>query len=465
MVAIWAHLKSNNLLRQLEPARAAFYLPMIKFPLALLTLVLCLGACAKPSQKPPGIINNLPLFVITTTETIPNEPKIMAHLGIIASDGENKLGDAFNAYDGSIGIEIRGSSSQFWPKKQYGFETRDAEGNDLDVSLLGLPEESDWVLYAPYSDKSLIRNTLVYDTARAMGHYASRQVLVELYLNQEYMGVYVLFEKIKRNKNRVDIGKNSDDLSGGYLLELESTYQYKAGEAYIVSERFADKAFFFEYPKAEDLSQEQKSYMQTYLNDFETALYGDAFADPIEGYAPFIDQPSFIDFILINELVKNRDAFFRSTFMYKDKQDVLYLGPVWDFDLALGNDETEIGSPQGFLLDELNLYWAERLLQDPAFRGVLIERYKDLRKTVWSNSAFQERIDLLTRQLSQAQTRNFERWPILGVYVPFNRFVGDTYEAEIAYLQDWLTTRLQWLDEHIDEISLADFKQSRSQLR
>ena len=429
---------------------------MFKFLLTLL-LILGMDSCAKPPKKPPGIINNLPLFVITTTETIPDEPKITAHLGIVANDGENKLEDTFNAYDGPIGIEIRGSSSQFYPKKQYGFETRDPEGNDLDVSLLGLPEESDWVLYAPYNDKSLIRNSLVYDTARAMGHYASRHVLVELYLNQEYMGVYVLFEKVKRNKNRVDINKNSDDITGGYLLELESTYQYKAGEAYIVSERFADKAFFFEYPSAEDLSQEQKAYMQTYLNDFETALYGEMFADPMKGYAPFIDQPSFIDFILINELVKNRDAFFRSTFMYKDQQDVLYLGPVWDFDLALGNDETEIGSPEGFLLDELNLYWAERLLQDPAFRKALIERYKDLRQTVWTDLAFQKRLDPLTRQLNQAQARNFERWPILGVYIPFNRFVGETYEAEIAYLQDWLTTRLQWLDEHIEEVYLNSF--------
>ena len=130
-------------------------------------------------------------------------------------------------YEGFIGIEIRGQSSQMFPKKQYGFETRDSENEDLDVSLLGLPEEEDWILHAPYSDKSLIRNALIYDLSRDIGRYSSRLVFVELILNNIYDGLYILMEKLKRDKYRIDINKlkssenEGEDLTGGYILKLD----------------------------------------------------------------------------------------------------------------------------------------------------------------------------------------------------------------------------------------------------
>ena len=154
--------------------------------------------------------SNLPIVVINTHgQQIPDDYKIIADMGIIYN-GEgvrNNLTDPFNNYNGKIGIEIRGSSSQMFPKKQYAVETKDANGNDLDVSLLGFPPEEDWILYAPYNDKSLIRDVLVYKLANDMGRYASRSKFCELVLNGEYMGIYVLFEKIKRDANRVNIKK------------------------------------------------------------------------------------------------------------------------------------------------------------------------------------------------------------------------------------------------------------------
>ena len=168
--------------------------------------------------------SNLPIFVINTNgQTIVNEPKIIVDLGIIYN-GEgvrNNITDPFNHYNGKIGIEIRGASSQQYPKKQYGFETWDSSGEEIDVSLLGLPEESDWILYAPYADKSLMRNVLAYSLSNKIGRYASRSRFCELILNGEYMGVFVLFEKIKRDKHRVDISKlteadtTGDALTGG----------------------------------------------------------------------------------------------------------------------------------------------------------------------------------------------------------------------------------------------------------
>ena len=394
-------------------------------------------------------VPDLPILVINTDTAILDEPKVDAHLGVIDT-GDNSFGDAFSGYDGFIGIELRGSSSQLYPKKAYSIETRDANGEDLDVSLLGLPAESDWVLYAPFSDKTLIRNAFVYDMARDMGHYASRHRFVELYLNDSYEGVYVLFEKIKRGKNRVAIDKVNDEGEGGYLLELESTYHYEHS-AYFVSKYEADKAFFFKYPKPDKLSETQKNHMQTYLDGFEAALYGDDFKNPEKGYAPFIDQASFIDYILISEVFKNRDFFRRSAFLYKDKEGILHLGPVWDFNISLGNDESAIGSEEGFLLRERG-FWGGRLLEDAAFKEAFITRYQDLRQTLWRDAIILERLTEMARQLGDAKLRNFERWQILGHYVYPNSFVGETYEEELDYLLMWLLVRLEWVDEHIDEL-------------
>ena len=145
---------------------------------------------------------NLPIITINTFGVnIPDEPRIDAQMGIINNpDGENTITDSFNDYDGKITIEKRGNSSQDQEKPPYRFETVTDDGNNNNVQLLGLPEENDWVLYAPWSDKSLIRNVLIYELSNDMGRYAPRTRFIELYINEAYKGVYVLMEKIKETK-------------------------------------------------------------------------------------------------------------------------------------------------------------------------------------------------------------------------------------------------------------------------
>jgi len=157
----------------------------------------------------------LPNIQINTySAEIVDEPKIKGYLEIY--QGDDKIEEH------NIGIEIRGSSSQFFDKKSYGFETWDEEGEDLNVSLAGYPEEEDWILYGPYSDKSLIRNVLIYNLSNQIGRYATKTKLYNLTINNEFLGVYVLMEKIKRDKNRVDISKNkSEDISGGYIIKID----------------------------------------------------------------------------------------------------------------------------------------------------------------------------------------------------------------------------------------------------
>ncbi|MCB0286914.1 MAG: CotH kinase family protein, partial [Calditrichaeota bacterium] len=210
--------------------------------------------------------SNLPIVVINTNgQTIPDEPKITVNMGIIWNENgqRNFLSDPFNHYDGLIGIEIRGSSSQMFPKKQYGFETRDADGEDLDVELLGMPEESDWILHAPYSDKSLMRNVLAYDFANRMGRYASRTHYCELVLNGEYMGVYILMEKIKRDDNRVNIKKLDEDeisgvdLTGGYIIKIDKPDVPGTGGWYSPFRPYENAPqminYLYETPDAEDI--------------------------------------------------------------------------------------------------------------------------------------------------------------------------------------------------------------------
>ena len=208
--------------------------------------------------------SHLPVVVIETGgREIVDDPRIIAHMGIIwNSEGRtNQITDPFNGYDGLVNIEYRGATSQAFPKKSYGFETQDAMGENRNVSLLGLPEENDWVLYAPYSDKSLLRNIVSYRLFGDMGHYSPRTRLCELVVNGDYRGVYVLIEKIKRDRNRLDIARldpdeiSGEDLTGGYILKIDKmsgdpgpAWSTKAGGIY----------FQYEYPEYDDIVQEQK---------------------------------------------------------------------------------------------------------------------------------------------------------------------------------------------------------------
>ena len=187
-------------------------------------IILFLAGCSSPENHEKveeegfiyeSSINSLQLISINTNgNVIVDEPKVSADLQI-------KKGDSLIEVH-KIGIEIRGSSSQMFDKKSYGFETWDENGEDLDVSLGGFPEEEDWILYGPYSDKSLIRNVLIYDLSNAIGQYATRTDFYELEINESFLGTYVLMEKIKRDKNRVAISKNKEeDISEGYILKID----------------------------------------------------------------------------------------------------------------------------------------------------------------------------------------------------------------------------------------------------
>ncbi|MEA3463309.1 MAG: CotH kinase family protein, partial [Bacteroidota bacterium] len=419
--------------------------------------------------------SKLPILVIETEngQAIPDEPKITAHMGIVHNEGGvNEYPGTYNEYDGKIGIERRGASSQHvYPKIGYGLETRLENGENNNVSLLGMPVENDWVLHGPYSDKSLIRNVLAYHFSREMGQYASRTRLCELFINDTYTGVYVLMEKIKRDTFRLDIGKlephevSGRDVTGGYIFKLDK--QDEDEESWVSPYPAIDGndiRIIYNYPDPNDqMPQEQKNYIKDFVTDFEHALAGDRFYDPVLGYKPYIDMQSFIDFFLVNELAKNVDGYRISTFLHKDKDKLdrispIKAGPVWDFNFGFGNADYYDASVTSGWQCELqipedywsNPFWWIKLRKDPDFFNQLVSSWKGYRNSILSDIRVDQVIDSLTTMLSDAQGRNFDAFPVLNQYVWANNYVGGSYENEINYLKNWIFDRMAWMDDKLD---------------
>jgi hypothetical protein len=451
----------------------------LRFP-----FLVCIGFFYFPLFGQKFISSNLPIIIIDTHgREILDDPKISADMGIIdnGAGSVNHVTDSYNNFSGKIGIEIRGSSSQSFPKKQYGIEVQDASGNGKDVSLLGMPKKDDWILFAAYDDKSLMRDALAYKLGRAQGRYASRSRYCEVMLNGQYQGVYVLLEKIKRDKNRVNIAKldptstTGDIMTGGYIIKLDkATGSGGDGWAstYPPLHRLSNQTIYFlyDYPKQEDIIPEQKNYIKNYVDAFEVALAGIFFRDPDQGYAKYVDVDSFVDFYLMMEVTKNVDGYRLSTYLYKDKDSnggKLRMGPIWDFNEGFGNaNYCTQGNPEGFVTDFNTLcpndywlipFWWNRLFQDPLFNQKVKSRWADLRQGAFQTTAILNYVDSVSNVLSMdsAQQRNFTKWPILGQYVWPNYYVGNSYVSEVTWLKNWITQRLAWLDNNISLLITA----------
>jgi subtilisin-like proprotein convertase family protein len=430
-----------------------------------------------PATYIPFVSSNLPIVVINTgTNAIQDDPKVMADMGIIYNGVavRNYMTDPFNDYNGKIGIEYRGSSSQGMPKKSYGFETWDVNGNSIDSSLLGMPKESDWILSASYSDKSLMNNYMTYDLARMMGWYAPRCQYVELVINGEYQGVYVLMEKIKRDNDRVDIAKMlptdiaGDDVTGGYIIKIDKTTGNGGNgwqSSFAPDTAVSGQTIFFqyEYPKDDEIVPQQETYIQNWVDSFETALAGPNFTDTAVGYPHYIDVNSFVDYFLLNELSRNVDGYRLSTYLYKQKDSdggKLVIGPCWDYDIAWGNANYCLGDdPTGWAINFAQPcsgdywqipFWWDRLLQDTAFQNKLKCRWEELKMTALSISYLHNYCDSLQTYLTEGAGRNFITWPILGTYVwPNPGPIPTTYAGEVQELKTWISLRWGWMNQNM----------------
>ncbi|MCF6287222.1 MAG: CotH kinase family protein [Candidatus Hydrogenedentes bacterium] len=419
----------------------------------------------------------LPILVIDTNgKAIPDEPKIAATLHVIDNDtgAANRPTLTGANLTTPIAIERRGFSTQTFPKASWGFEVRDENDADANAVLLGMPSEEDWVLYGPWMDRSLIRNVFGYEVWGALGWYTPRTRFCEVYLRDDpadsleasYEGLFVLAEKVKRDRDRVNITKLGPDdnaepeITGGYLMEMRRPDRLDESEVAIeIAEGFVLTPVS---PNSNRITSAQVAWFTEHITAFETALFAANFRDPVFGYAPFIDIDSFIDYMLLQELFKNRDAFHSSTFLYKDREDVIHMGPIWDLNIAMGYFSFQgIEGTSGWLLTDYDgpisrSPWTERLLQDPDFAERYAARWTEIRREFLSTAKINNRIDAIVAQLDTAQARQFIRWPSLGMTllpdINFLMFIGphpDSYQGEILFLKNWLQDRAGWMDAHM----------------
>ena len=366
----------------------------------------------------------LPIVKITTNTTIQNKKKVPARM---------QAGD----YDGAIGIKLRGNSSLSFNQKKYTIELLDENGDEKDFPLMGMPAHSQWVLLAPYNDVSMMRDPFAFQLWRDMGHWGPRTKMVEVYINDDYRGIYILCEAIKRGEQRVNVSKlkktdvEGRELTGGYILRIDA---YDADDATFTSKvpgigegiMTSQIVWSCIYPKKKKLQDKQFSYIEAFIDSVELTIQSAHFTDPQWGYARYIDVPSFVDYFIHTELSLNADGYKRSAYFYKekDKEDgrigKLFAGPVWDYNLAYGNcnfchaDDIESWCFEGGNTQPTPALW-QRLLQDPSFRKAVKTRYQSLRKGILSDKAIHKYIKTQAKLLQPYIKRHFEKYPELLV--------------------------------------------------
>ena len=404
--------------------------------------------------------SNLPIVVIETDGhvNIPDEPKVLATMKIIwHQDGSrNYLTDINNPeflnYDGRIGIERRGSSSQNLPKKPYGLET--LQGDDVtnnNVSILGMPKENDWVLNSLAFDQTGVRDVISYELSERLGQYAPRRVYCEVIINNDYKGLYVFMEKIKADDNRVNINKD-----GGYITKADRADNGDP-EAWTMPSYTGgwwgwggNTTFVHHYPKPEDITTEQHNYIKSVF--FDLAAKANSHNTSIENGIPsIIDVSTFVDFMILGEFSSNVDVYELSTFFHKDDKGKLRAGPIWDYNLAYGHDE--FGNRSRFDVWQFDnedntgpKFWKD-LFDTDMFRCYLAKRWNELTSNgnVLDYNALCDRIDELNEWIAEGVERDNQRWHKMNQHA-----------SEVQSMKNWIQQRINWLNQHIGSYSECD---------
>lgn len=405
--------------------------------------------------------SNLPIVVIETNGhvSIPDNPRVYGTMKIIwHPDGSrNYLTDinnpAYLNYDGRISIEIRGSSSQMPAKKPYGLTTLQADNvTNNNVSILGMPKENDWILNSLAFDQTGMRDVLAFELSEQLGHYAPRRVYCEVMINGSYHGLYVFVEKIKVDKDRVNIEKmdatcNSyPEVTGGYITKAD-----KAGDdpvAWQMQESGSSGwwpsyvSFIHHYPKPEEVTYAQNHYIHQVFLDLEEVA-GQHNTDIANGIPSLIDIPSFVDFMMIAEYTSNVDVYQLSTFFHKDRNGKLCAGPVWDYNLAFGYDEFGYRSRYDvwqFDNQDNNgpRFWKD-LFDTDEFRCRLSRRWNELTQPgkPLNYDVLCRRINTIDGLIAEAVVRDNQRWYQMTQH---NSYVED--------MKEWMQMRISWLNQH-----------------
>ncbi|MFT5190026.1 MAG: L-ascorbate metabolism protein UlaG (beta-lactamase superfamily) [Verrucomicrobiales bacterium] len=414
----------------------------------------------------PTFESNLPVVVVETFDTA--SENVTEFVPVVVNlhepvDGVTRLTDAPTVSTRAV-YRLRGKSSFQFPKKQYRLELRDQTEEDKKLSLLGMAADSDWILNAPWVDKSFIRNTLVYELGRDIGMTAMGTRLVEAFVNEDggplnyeedYRGVYVLTETIKRGGDRIDIERlapcheEEPDISGGYVVRFDKvdgpTLPGFGGLQATI-------------PDHDEITAPQRTWISDYIRDFQSRTRGADSSDPVLGFRAVADEQSMVNIMLINEFTKEQDTYIFSHYLHKDRGGPLTFGPLWDYNLCFGAGISTTGTDNwNYSSRNSQLRWEGHVFQgDVEFRQRFIDDWTALRSSHLSVEQWNARIDrhaapLLDREGSETgpATRNFVVWDTLGER-NLNEFISpvtETYEEQIQFLKDWAKDRFDWIDD------------------
>jgi hypothetical protein len=379
------------------------------------------------------IKSDIPILFINTPQYIPIETKEVW----IDGASYRLIDENDGVLSGTVSIKGRGNSTWGMPKKPYNIKLPKNE----DKPFLGMPSHRNWVLLANYSDKSLLRNDIAFKLGEVLDNlnWTPRSRHIVLYINQDYQGVYQLVEQIKIDPNRVNIAPtiSPKQPDGGYIVEID----VRRGENFNFS---TSRGIVFNCKEPDEQLESVFEKIKSKIQTVEDIIHSDFFADTAIGYCKYIDVKSFVDWYLANEITKNNDAvFFSSVYMYYDPTDHrFHMGPLWDYDIALGNVDYNTGAnTEDFYI--MGAPWISRLFQDPAFVELVKTRWNEKRTDFYTLLLH---INNQSIRLYNAQQINFIKWDILDQYVWPNAVVTGSYEGEIKFLTSWLNSRLQWLD-------------------
>lgn len=462
----------------------------------LLSALVMICALVAPAQRadnyPPKnktiTINhtNLPIVWIDVNGVmILRDEYITGHMKII-HNGEGQLNYADTVahpgqnidYEGYIALRYRGNSSFGHSRNPYTFRPLDKPledgGTKQKVKILGMGKDNKWVLLAPYFDQSMIRVPLAFILSKPWMEFTPQCRFCELYMDGIYYGVYILSEHVSKGKHRLNLddpGEEGDELTGGYLVEVDrndemyhrSKYHPVTSTGQTISNRFV----FFQYksPDYEDMTQAQINYINARIDAMEDAFASDDFMNPETGYRKYIDIQNFVDYQLAMELGHNVDAYRLSGKMFKrrDSQDPRFKMVVWDMDIAYGMPyyleawRTDLWSYQmnDTVMNTTNTYlvpfWWYKLNTDPGYTAMLKSRWAQYRRNNVRLDRLMAVIDSLAGVVTAdgAVDRNSLAWPRWGQYVWPNNYVPTDYNDAIRFLKQWLTDRIAWMDEQL----------------
>ncbi len=419
-----------------------------------------------------NFVSELPIIMINSDDNIPVNANTVRNGSInIINNGvgnDHRLTQSVNGFSGRLAI-TQNATIYDYPKNHYYLTLLDDLQQTVSASLLEFPEGDEWILYAPYNDKTLLRTVLMGEMAHQMGHGEAPK-MCHLFLNDDYLGLYSLMPAQNQHPNRINIaapGDEDDALTGGYILSLDKNRVAPGYDSPIAPFRNAPDPirYLYEFPNADNLTAAQESYIQSAINSFETDIVNS------------IDLASAVDYFLLNEVSKNIDAYRDHSILYKDRDSVnpnFIIQSTLDYNNACGNTRKYQGNiVQGWQIDFLSnqgnvssdsmfvpLWW-QQLYESVEFTRALYKRWDVLQYSILSEDFVVEKLDSLYNLLSTDGVLNFERWPVAGKPIEPYGIIGETFTEDYDYLFIWMIDRLEWMGEAMLEFEtgVAEEKQ------